>query len=348
MIDNQHTEQRTRRDRWFGLFCGAGLAVIMGVTLTTMASAQAGGPASAAIQLALRSFLGQSHSATGSAWSGVNTFTQQVGTPLTPIATANVTAVGNATNGTHVFKAVGYTRTGHSSPSPVSLAATVDAAHKTTLVQVDWSVAAGFAVSMELCASKANTTTPLYAVPGSNVPSSYAQAFTFNTADASLVTLCATANTTADSLLNVSSSYVLIGNNNSYDLTQQLSNTYIINDADGSPYHLAFINTVAGLGGIGGFYVDTGGSMWQCVANETSCLGYDVGSGKWSVDARFDMPMTALTAVAFADLPGSPAEGMIVAVNNANTAVWGATISGTGANHVLAYYDGTNWTVMGK
>ena len=49
----------------------------------------------------------------------------------------------------------------------------------------------------------------------------------------------------------------------------------------------------------------------------------------------------------FANLPGSPDEGMLHGVSDSSTAVWGATIAGSGANHVLAYYDGTNWTVAG-
>jgi hypothetical protein len=54
-----------------------------------------------------------------------------------------------------------------------------------------------------------------------------------------------------------------------------------------------------------------------------------------------------LTPTAFASLP-TPSEGMIASVNNSNTAVWGANIAGGGANKVLAYYNGTNWTVAGK
>jgi len=40
-------------------------------------------------------------------------------------------------------------------------------------------------------------------------------------------------------------------------------------------------------------------------------------------------------------------EGMMQSITNSNTATWGATISTvtSGANHVLAYCDGTNWTV---
>ena len=52
----------------------------------------------------------------------------------------------------------------------------------------------------------------------------------------------------------------------------------------------------------------------------------------------------------FASLPAcsSGVEGKVAAVTNSTTATWGATISGGGSNHVLAYCDGTNWTVMGS
>lgn len=53
-------------------------------------------------------------------------------------------------------------------------------------------------------------------------------------------------------------------------------------------------------------------------------------------------------ALAFADLPASPVEGMEFDINNSNTATWGATIAGGGANHVKGRYNGTVWTVMGK
>ena len=52
--------------------------------------------------------------------------------------------------------------------------------------------------------------------------------------------------------------------------------------------------------------------------------------------------------VAFAALPASPAVGMVCAVSDSNTATWGATVAAGGSNHILAYYNGTNWTVIGK
>lgn len=55
-------------------------------------------------------------------------------------------------------------------------------------------------------------------------------------------------------------------------------------------------------------------------------------------------------AVLFSQLPAasSSLEGVVRAVSDSNTATWGATIAGGGSNHVLAYCNGTNWTVAAK
>jgi hypothetical protein len=61
-------------------------------------------------------------------------------------------------------------------------------------------------------------------------------------------------------------------------------------------------------------------------------------------------PLFKLTPGTFSSLPAcsSSTEGMQAAVTNSTTNTWGATITGGGSNHVLAYCDGTNWTVAGK
>jgi hypothetical protein len=41
-------------------------------------------------------------------------------------------------------------------------------------------------------------------------------------------------------------------------------------------------------------------------------------------------------------------EGSFVPVTDANSSTWGATIGGGSASHILAYCDGTNWTVAAK
>lgn len=52
----------------------------------------------------------------------------------------------------------------------------------------------------------------------------------------------------------------------------------------------------------------------------------------------------------FSSLPACAGgtEGTQAAVSDSTTNTWGATITGSGANHVLAYCDGTNWTVTAK
>lgn len=52
----------------------------------------------------------------------------------------------------------------------------------------------------------------------------------------------------------------------------------------------------------------------------------------------------------FSQLPtgGNVLEGDEFSISDSNTATWGATAAGGGANHVLVRYNGSNWTVVGK
>ncbi len=54
------------------------------------------------------------------------------------------------------------------------------------------------------------------------------------------------------------------------------------------------------------------------------------------------------SAGTFANCNAAPVEGMLCAITDSSTATWGATITGSGSNHVLGYYNGTNWTVAAK
>lgn len=72
--------------------------------------------------------------------------------------------------------------------------------------------------------------------------------------------------------------------------------------------------------------------LWRDVDNLKTNLG--------TLETRFDP-----TAVAFTGLPATPTEGDLRIVTDSNTATWGATIAGSGANRVLGYFNGTNWTV---
>jgi hypothetical protein len=54
--------------------------------------------------------------------------------------------------------------------------------------------------------------------------------------------------------------------------------------------------------------------------------------------------------VTFSRLPActSSIEGARGAVSDSATSTWGATVAGGGSSHILAYCDGTNWTVAAK
>lgn len=51
--------------------------------------------------------------------------------------------------------------------------------------------------------------------------------------------------------------------------------------------------------------------------------------------------------VTYANRPTSPVTGELANISDSNTATWGATVAGGGANKILARYNGTNWTVVG-
>lgn len=78
-------------------------------------------------------------------------------------------------------------------------------------------------------------------------------------------------------------------------------------------------------------FIDGNGNT--CIRN--GALALDVGN-------------SAGAGVAFASLPASPTLGMMAVITNCSTQVWGATADGAGANKVLVWYNGTNWTVAGK
>lgn len=62
---------------------------------------------------------------------------------------------------------------------------------------------------------------------------------------------------------------------------------------------------------------------------------------------RFHGEFIRLEPAAFAALPAAGTFGRVAAVSDSNTATWGATVAGGGANKVLALDNGTNWTVFG-
>jgi len=52
------------------------------------------------------------------------------------------------------------------------------------------------------------------------------------------------------------------------------------------------------------------------------------------------------SATTFAGLPASPTAGTSAYVTDSSTVTFGATITGGGTGKVLAFYNGSNWTVQ--
>lgn len=82
--------------------------------------------------------------------------------------------------------------------------------------------------------------------------------------------------------------------------------------------------------------------VWRLLAQSMNAMADHVANGKGY----------GLTPVAFDDLPDAPKVGTIMCVNNSLTNTWGAVIAGgtlpATIYTVLAFYNGTNWTVIGK
>lgn len=85
------------------------------------------------------------------------------------------------------------------------------------------------------------------------------------------------------------------------------------------------------------------------LAQQNQCRTSPVGTSTTycASEALVASSRGVLTPSLFAGLAAcaSGTEGRLAAVTNSSTASYGATITGGGSNHVLAYCNGTNWTV---
>jgi hypothetical protein len=136
---------------------------------------------------------------------------------------------------------------------------------------------------------------------------------------------------------------------NSYDLgstTFRWRDAYIGNDIFATN-HLYFAGASPWIGSTTAAVIRIG------INNAETCrfgsdgsflVGTSTNGGAGNIVALHALRSIAGT---FANLP-TAAEGMVAAVTDSTTVVWGATITGGGSNHVLAYYNGTNWTVAAK
>lgn len=77
--------------------------------------------------------------------------------------------------------------------------------------------------------------------------------------------------------------------------------------------------------------------------------GFNVnGSGDTTANSLTLTTVAKLLPLTFITLPGSPAVGQIAYISDCNTVTWGANAAGSSTNKVLVWYNGSNWTVIGK
>lgn len=135
--------------------------------------------------------------------------------------------------------------------------------------------------------------------------------------------------------------------------------------ATGAPVHPAFADSnssVVKFGWFGAWFQAAASAFWVVLnfndvvtttrqliilmhdANRTLDLA---GSLTVENDVTLNNTLVNLTPVAYADLPASPAFGMIAAVNDSTTAAITGVISGEGLEKAIVYFDGTYWRVMG-
>lgn len=110
------------------------------------------------------------------------------------------------------------------------------------------------------------------------------------------------------------------------DLARGSGNSFLVN----STGQFGFSSTAVSSG-----TVDTG--LARASAGVVKVTNGSTGAG-----------VLLLPGMTFASLPASPVAGMHATVTDSTTNVWGATITGGGANTVSAFYNGSAWTVEGK
>lgn len=86
-------------------------------------------------------------------------------------------------------------------------------------------------------------------------------------------------------------------------------------------------------------------SLDQSLLPESLTLGN--GTGVAGVqESPFFVVSLSINSSLFADLPATPGN-VIWKITDSTVNTWGSVISGGGGNEVLAWFNGTNWTVIG-
>jgi hypothetical protein len=117
------------------------------------------------------------------------------------------------------------------------------------------------------------------------------------------------------------------------------------NSAGSNPSYLYY----DGVNG-GGVYVDTVAGDYGPPSGQVELNKNGLSASGSGIIKLAGGPAQISHVTTFSSLPScsSGNEGAMNPISDSTTTTWGATITGGGSNHVLAYCDGTNWTVAAK
>ena len=150
--------------------------------------------------------------------------------------------------------------------------------------------------------------------------------------------------------------------NNGGCLNVNTSNLFFTNNVTSGSVLIEAVNSNTGssataqliaVHGAGNSVTVTAASSYSLINSATQSMGFAVGGtpyfslGTDGVLRGTNGGALQLTAVASSGLPGcnSGNEGRLYAVTDANSTTFNATLVGGGSNHVMAFCNGTSWTI---
>jgi hypothetical protein len=115
----------------------------------------------------------------------------------------------------------------------------------------------------------------------------------------------------------------------------------------------AALAALGGIGGIGGGALNSGGGASSGVgagAMQNGAAATNVGPLGGDLQGFLPDPFINVAKYTFATLPATPNQGNMAVITDATSGLaWGASVtSGGSSTSYLTWFNGTNWTVMGK
>lgn len=145
-------------------------------------------------------------------------------------------------------------------------------------------------------------------------------------------------------VINIASNANLAMQGSAWEITSAIGVTYFLVNQGGYVNATAPTFTGAGVAGSGGikYFQGGGGCIYTGGVHPNSVFP---GSTNLALPVNTCGDFSPASNLSTMPACNAGTEGRLYAITDSNVSTFGATISGTGANHVMAYCDGTNLTV---